>query len=310
MRSDSHAGLCLALLGAVVAASLCSCAQATSSITSTRYALVYGIEDYPGTIYDLTYTKDDADSMAALLGTEGWTVSESTDSSATRARVVSDIASVASSASSDSTVLIYYSGHGTLENGVTYILPYDSIVASNVGTRDESISLDAGSALSQSDLSTLISTLPTKNVIIILDSCYSGGFVDSGSSIDASPSSYATMEKYSAFATALANFDDLLVSNASATGDKTPIVISAAGSGESSYDGSESMGHGVFTYYLLKSSDSGDSDGDGVVTTTEAFAYTTEYIKAWDSKLTAHSGEDPFLPHISGGTRDLVLFSN
>lgn len=113
------------------------------------------------------------------------------------------------------------------------------------------------------------------------------------------------MPYFSAFATALSNFGSLLVANASASGAKTPIVLSAAGTNESSYDGTVAMQHGVFTYYLLQAATNGDGNGDGVVTTTEAYAYTFAAIKAqWDS--------DPyviaFLPHISGGTRDLVLF--
>jgi uncharacterized caspase-like protein len=67
------------------------------------------------------------------------------------------------------------------------------------------------------------------------------------------------------------------------------------------------LDHGVFTYYLLQAATLGDADGDGVVTTTEAYAYTAAAIKSqWDSNtfITA------FLPHISGDTRDLVLFTN
>jgi hypothetical protein len=73
------------------------------------------------------------------------------------------------------------------------------------------------------------------------------------------------------------------------------------------------MAHGVFTYYLLQAATKGDSDGDGVVTTTEAYAYTAKSIKEWDATLTSTdtaNGTYPFLPHISGDTRDLVLFSN
>jgi uncharacterized caspase-like protein len=73
------------------------------------------------------------------------------------------------------------------------------------------------------------------------------------------------------------------------------------------------MNHGVFTYYLLDAAINGDTNRDGIVTTTEAYAYTEAKIKAWYLGLSdaaiAHFGYSAFLPHISGGARDLVLFT-
>jgi uncharacterized caspase-like protein len=210
-----------------------------------------------------------------------------------------DILALSSQITSNSTVLFYFSGHGTYFNGTAYIVPYDGI------SDAENPVLDLSNCIAPADLNSLFAILPTKNIIVILDTCYSGGFVSPGSSIDSSPQDYSSMPYFSAFATALSNFGSLLVANASASGAKTPIVLSAAGTNESSYDGTVAMQHGVFTYYLLQAATNGDGNGDGVVTTTEAYAYTFAAIKAqWDS--------DPyviaFLPHISGGTRDLVLF--
>jgi uncharacterized caspase-like protein len=303
-----RASLRLAFLAAVAALALCSCAQGASSVSSTRYALVYGVENYPGSGNDLTYPKDDADSMGALLGSQGWKVYKSTDSEATKARIQADIASIASIATADSTVLLYYSGHGTSSGSTSYMVPYDSVSAAG--------QIVYSNLLSATELQSMLKALSTDKVIVVLDCCYSGGFVDSNDAIDASPDDYLSMKSYSAFSAALANFGKLLASNASASGATSPLVISAAGSQDLSYDGDERLGQGVFTYYLLQSATKGDSDSDGVVTTTEAFAYATEYVKAWDQKMAAegyfsyYDGDDPFLPHISGGTRDFVLFSD
>jgi helicase len=165
--------------------------------------------------------------------------------------------------------------------------------------------LDPSTVISAPQLAEMLSILPTKNIIVILDSCYSGGFVPSGSSIDGSPASYYSMASYSALGTAIGNFGSLLVANASASGGKTPIVLSAAGSAELSYETAE-LSHGVFTYYLLEAATKGDKDGDGIVTTTEAYSYASEAIK---SKFDSVYGAS-FLPHISGDTRDLALFTN
>ena len=86
------------------------------------------------------------------------------------------------------------------------------------------------------------------------------------------------------------------------------MTLSACGSEEESYDDS-THSHGAFTYYLLKAASSGDTDSDGYVTTTEACAYTKKMIKAnWNKEYATYG--DALLPHISGGTGDLVLYDN
>jgi uncharacterized caspase-like protein len=306
MRKAFGAALPLALLAAILA--LSSCAQGASSITATRYALVYGIENYPGAANDLTYPKDDADAMASLLASDGWKENKATDGEVTKAKIQADIASIAAVASADSTVLLYYSGHGYSSGSASYIVPYDSI--------SEASLLVSSNMISAPELYSMLKALPTDKVIVILDCCYSGGFVDANDAIDAAPDDYLSLKGYYAFNAALSNFGKLLAANAAASGAKAPVAISAAGSQDLSYDGDERLGQGVFTYYLLQSAAKGDSDGDGVVTTTEAYAYATEYVKAWDQKMVEQGyfsymdDDDPFLPHISGGTRDFVLFSN
>jgi uncharacterized caspase-like protein len=218
--------------------------------------------------------------------------------------------------SSDSTILVYYSGHGTLVDASwtgyyptysgVYICPWDSI--EQVSTDPAWGFIDASTApnlVSPAELQNWLAQAGTQNAIVIFDSCNSGGFVSSSGAIDSSPQNYSMMTSYSAFSTAMSNFGSLLSANASASGLKAPIVISAAGSLESSYDGTPSMAHGVFTYFLLQAATRGDKDGDGIVTTTEAYSYTSEAIKSQYDSIFGAS----FLPHISGDTRDLVLFT-
>jgi uncharacterized caspase-like protein len=315
LRPRLELPLCAVALTSAIALLSSSCAQSATAISSSRYALIYGIENYPSG--SLSYPVDDAQGIRDLLVADGLSsnnIIEREDSSVTKAQIKADILSLASVAS-DSTVIVYYSGHGTFVTkswgsayyptySGAYIVPYDALSSSGL------TSSSAANLVSPTEIQEWIAQMGTKNVILIMDSCYSGAFVDSGSSIDSSPDNYADMESYSAFSTALANFGDLIVSNAKASGDKAPIVLSACGSDEYSYDGTTKMGHGVFTYYLLQSATSGDSDGDGFLTTTEAYAYTSTKIKTWGSSLTNYSSYSPFLPHISGGTRDLVLLAN
>ncbi len=300
-----------------VSVAITSCAQDVK-ITAPRYALVYGVQNYQDpNLADLTYTIADATSIAQVLGQQGWTTKLSPDSQAKRALIASDIQNLATTIGPDSTVLLYFSGHGGQSNDRSTVLiaPWDfsfKRISGSIVYINGIAQIDESTTISASELGIMLAALPTKNVIVIFDSCNSGGFISSSSTIDASPQDYSSMPSYSAFSTAMSNFGNLLVANASASGGKTPIVLSAAGSAESSYDGTSAMAHGVFTYFLLQAATNGDSDGDGFVTMTEAYAYTAKSVQAWGAALTQadyNAGIYPFLPHLSGGTRDLVLFT-
>jgi hypothetical protein len=180
-----------------------------------------------------------------------------------------------------------------------------------------------------------MAAVPARNRLLILDSCDSGGFVASDVAVDTSPANYGyasyedgTSEKFLLLA-ALSKFNTLLAANIASFGDPEVQVLSAAGSDEFSYDGTTAMANGVFTYYLLEAGETnsstslakGDADGDGVVTVDEAYVYTKAKINAeWNADyirnqstwewLYREKGCIPdFLPHISGGTGDAVLFS-
>ena len=300
----------------IASIAIASCAQDVK-ITAPRYALVYGIATYLQN--PLTYTVADAQGMKSTLLGHGWnsaTVRERENAAVTKAQIKADILSL-SGISSDSTILVYYSGHGTFVDATRgplyypaysgpYIVPYDAVGSSGLDITT------IANLISPDELESWLAQTGTKNFLVIFDSCYSGGFILPSSTIDASPPDYSSMPSYSAFSTAMSNFGNLLVANASASGGKTPIVLSAAGSAESSYDGTSTMAHGVFTYYLLQAAANGDIDGDGFVTMTEAYAYTAKSVQAWGAALTQadyNAGIFPFLPHLSGGTRDLVLFT-
>jgi uncharacterized caspase-like protein len=300
--------LIAATLSVAAALSLSSCAQ-DAKITAPRYALVYGVQNYQADA--LSYPLADARGMRSALlsmGVSSADIIEREDSAVTKAQIRADILGK-NSVSSDSTVIIYFSGHGSyVDSGWgypyfpaysgPYFDPYDAV--SSLGIEISTMPY----LVSPSELESWISEMGTKNVIVLLDTCFSGGFVSSGSAVDSSPQYYASMPSYSAFSAAMVKFGNLLVQNASASGSKTPIVISAAGSLESCIETS-GLSHGVFTYYLIEAATKGDSDGDGYVTATEAYAYAAQGVKSWDL---FYGYSSAFLPHISGDTRDLVLF--
>lgn len=291
---------------------LVSSCSSTIKVPTNRFALAIGIADYVSAT-PLIYTVKDATDMGSLLIDQGWTdVALLTNSAATKAGIVSAIQALISKAaadedSSNATILVYYSGHGDSENGVSYICPSDTTFTGGIP--------NVSSMISVAELYQLFAQVSCKNKLLILDSCYSGGFVDTGSSIDVSPqnTNVSGTNDASVFFSALADANTLLAASCSAQADPSIVTISACGSEELSYDAGKYQ-NGAFTYFLMQSATHADSSGKGYVTATEAYAYAKKLLKySWDVDATNPlSGIYGWLllPHISGGSGDLVLFVN
>jgi uncharacterized caspase-like protein len=328
-----------------IALAFAGCSNITASgAAANRYAIVIGVQDYPvdGTYSnDLNYPDDDADDMATLLTAKGWTVVKrlisssdstiSTDGLPTYDSIEKTFTELGTKVSinSDSTVLVYYSGHGSTndDHTIAYVIPYDGIVEATATIDGQPVTytaFDTSKWISAARMSNWLGALSCKNKILILDSCYSGGFVDTGSSTDAIPSSYGLLEggvEAGFLNTVFGNFGSLLQKSVSDKGDPDVLTITAAGSNEPSWDDGNHL-HGAFTYYLLQAASSGDSDGDGYVTATEAYSYAKKKVKAvwdadyttnldsWQSYYNSYGYVPDFLPHISGGTGELVLYDN
>ncbi len=288
---------------------LAGCSIPSSGLTtpSNRYALVIGVQDYPGTNNDLNYPDDDANAMNTLLSAQGWTVrSVLLNGSATYDNIKSEINAL--STDSSATVLVYYSGHGSDYTGTPSIIPYDGLTISD--------NFDITNWITPATLTNWVAAVPAKHRLLILDACFSGGFTLGDGSVDTAQADYSQLSYHTLdkgiLIGALSKFGALVADNLSTFGDQEVLALSASGSEELSWDDGGSQ-HGAFTNYLLKASTSGDTDGDGYVTVNEAYAYTKKQIREnWNIDY-LHSS-DPlewdFLPHISGGTGDIVLYAN
>lgn len=312
MRKSSlkRAGLLQFLISCtlILAVTSCSLFLSTPSLPA-RHALLIGIADYQSTkINNLIYTDDDARSMAKLLKAQDFDVRDTRtliDSDASKAGIISAITDFLESVPTGDYALIYYSGHGVEDSGTSYLVPYDYDLGPN------------SNLISEEELANLFSIhAKTDNLIFIADSCFSGGFIPDTEVLDAvhpnySASQFLTKKSFPFFA--FTNLAALVQNNTNSGGGLVPMVLSAAGSLEYSYESpsfkdTDGNGHGVFTYFLLESAQKGDSNGDGYVTATEAYNYTVKNIsERWN--LTNAQWDYDFYPHISGGIRDIVLFT-
>lgn len=268
-------------------------------ITAARYALVYGAADYPGTANDLGYPDNDAQDMAAALSAGGWTIHAASYPAATRLQIAGDIADLAPLVDPDSAVLVYFSGHGSADvSGTTYIIPTDE------------------NPVSPPELLSWLDALPCRNRILILDTCYSGGFVPDTGTLDSAPQNYGVYDDGtdgSAILAALGSYSDLLAAAFESYDPATPMVVTAAGAEELSYE-SGTYGNGVFTYFFLQAAASGDLDGNGFVTLQEAYRFARERVERyWNSVYYGYYDSSTgifadYLPRISGNARDVVIF--
>ncbi|MBW2608378.1 MAG: ankyrin repeat domain-containing protein, partial [Deltaproteobacteria bacterium] len=191
------------------------------------YAIVIGVEKYRQNLPTADFARQDAMVMAEYLekvmGYPGENIVTLLDD---RASFV-DFAKyfekwLPNNVEENSIVFVYYSGHGApnLNTGDAYLVPYDG---------DPSFIEQTGYSLKR--LYHNLNKLPAKEIIVVLDSCFSGA---GGRSVLAKGARPLVM-----------NMDKQVFHS-----DRIAILSAAAGNQISStYD---EKGHGLFTYFFLK----------------------------------------------------------
>ena len=139
-----------------------------------KYAIVIGINDYPGSGSDLQYTVADADEMKyVLLNTYEFDyVIELTNTNATRTAIYEAINTIKGVAESGDEVVFFFSGHGAKgkaddgdKNNVDQSIVVQEVVQ---GTLQFAFIWDG-------ELVQWFSGFPTSRIIFVFDSCLSGG---------------------------------------------------------------------------------------------------------------------------------------
>ncbi|MEE9911277.1 MAG: caspase family protein [Deltaproteobacteria bacterium] len=221
---------------------------------SSNYAVVIGIGNYRDkAIPKVKYANRDAETMARYLehlaGIPKENILIKTDADVTRGDLEDFFESwLPRRASADSTVYVYYAGHGTpdIAGREAYIVPYE-------GHPDS-----PGKLYPLKKMYGSLSKLPAKQVIVMLDSCFSGAEGRSVSRQGARPLVMA-------------------VENQVLSGDKILVIAGAKGNQISSdYDKAR---HGLFTYYALRGiRGEADRNGDGVVAVGEFYDYVRQNV--------------------------------
>ena len=301
---------------------LFSLSGCTLELDYDKYAIVFGISDYPGAINDLSYCDDDALSMENLFIEQGYPSSNiylEIDDTATRANLEAHFATVASTAKEEDLFIFYYSGHGGKrpedpQNGSEETYGSDSLgewifLHDYLQYVDSNYVENLDEAICDDELAALLRTIPCVRKIVILDACNSGGFIGNVLEKDGIPSDYSFGSDG-----LVTNLSNAIYLYTNFDGDKSDIspadalVIAASGEREVSYD-VETYEHGLMTYFLLKSATKGDLNRDGYITVSESYYYIYKNINAnWNNTWSAVVN-DVLFPHVSGGPIDYILFT-
>jgi len=227
-----------------------------------NYAIIVGISTYQSSSLNLKWADEDAlDFYDALRRGKNWETDKITlltNSSATKEAIKSAIAGLAKRAGADDQVVFYFSGRGGFDadqppfdegDGLDeYLVPFDALPTSS--SRD----------LSDDELEALFSALPTNNVLIVLDTGFSGA--------SASP-----REKWVA-RTAAGHGRKPLGIDGMAHDLARPgfLFISSAQAGEAGRESNE-LRNSVFTYHLVEGLRGAANPGKNQVTAQQAFEY-------------------------------------
>jgi tol-pal system protein YbgF len=218
------------------------------------YAVVIGISNYRDKfIPEVKYAKSDAEIVAKYLENVGGIPRKNikilTDNHGTLSDLISYIEEwLPRRVKKDSEVFIYYAGHGTPdpETREAYIVPYD-------GHPDFKSKLYPLSRMYAS-----LNKLPSEQIVVMLDSCFSGSGGRSVMPKGARPIA-------------------LSIENPVLAGGK--IAVLAASTGTQISSDYEKVKHGLFTYYLLKGMKGyADSDKDEKIELGELYRYIKENV--------------------------------
>jgi uncharacterized caspase-like protein len=239
---------------------------------NNTYAVIIAIEDYKNMDYDdgdLNYTVDDAEAFCKfLMSSKGGSVPKEniylmTEDKATKNNIIYYSKKLFRRAQSNDRVIFFFSGHGT--NGA--FIPYDFSRYSNE------------KLLYFSELKEIFRTAQCNTKLLFADACHSG-------SLKKSKSTHIQKAISKAKSTTRLKSDKSI----------NIAVMTSSEDHETSIE-SPSLGHGVFTYYIIQAmSGNADTNNDNSITIKELYYYVYKKTRAY--------------PRPDNETQSPVLFGN
>ena len=222
---------------------------------SHAHAIVIGVETYRNQLPKADYAEQDAKVVSSYLsssmGFEENNIAVLVNGHATKSDFEKYFENwLPNRVEKDDTVFVYYSGHGApnAKTGQAYLVPYDG---------DPVFLESTGYPLQR--LYQKLSDLPAKEIVVIVDSCFSGA---GGRSVIAKGMRPIITE----------------VKNPVLANGKTLVI--AASTGEQVSSTYDQKRHGLLTYFFLKGlQGDGDTNKDGKIEVAELFEYLRPQVE-------------------------------
>ncbi|CAN5384927.1 hypothetical protein BH10BAC4_BH10BAC4_01710 [soil metagenome] len=234
-----------------------------SGKTSTCYVLAVGINQYKNPKMVLNYAKPDAESFGKMMEDHGSQLYKNLelhnlfDADATRENILKVLDELASKIRQEDVFIFYYAGHGSMVDDQFFFIPTGS-------SRLYDFSSLQKDAIEASLIQEKFKNISALKQLIVMDACQSGG------SVELLANRGAAEEKAIAQLSRSAGIH----------------VMASAGSEQFAAEFAE-LGHGLFTYLLIKALQ-GDADGapkDGKVTIYELKGYLDDQVPEMTKKL-------------------------
>jgi len=231
--------------------------------SSTCHIMAVGINQYENPKLSLNYARPDAESFAKVIGEKGKQLFQSVklhaiyDGEATRANILDKLDMLAQTVSQEDVFILYYAGHGSMVDNQFYFVPTESSRLYDASSLNKE-------AIRANIIQEKLQKIKALKQLIIMDACQSGG------SVELLAARGASEEKAIAQLSRSAGIH----------------VMASAGSEQFAAEFNE-LGHGLFTYVLLKGLQ-GEADGapkDGKVTIYELKSYIDDQMPEMTRQL-------------------------
>lgn len=234
-----------------------------ASKSSTCHILSVGINQYKNPKMALNYAKPDATSFSKVMEEKGSSLFKSIehhtlyDDQATRSNILSKLDQLAQSIHPEDVFIFYYAGHGSMVDNKFYFIPTETLRLYDPSSLHKD-------AIEASALQEKLKQIKALKQLIIMDACQSGGTVE-------------------LLANRGAGEEKAIAQLSRSAGIH---VMASAGSEQFAAEFTE-LGHGLFTYVLLRALQ-GEADGapkDGKVTIYELKSFIDDQVPEMTRKL-------------------------